>query len=195
MKEVNYVSIIIFLRFNKFVTNETVQLINVNYSKREYKIMGIDYFNKIKRSKINNTRKKINNPKISVIIPIYNCEKTIELSLKSIYFQNINDIEIILVNDLSPDNSSKIIEVIINNKKNMGTLYSRSIGALKSKGEYLIGLDNDDFFSYEEMLETSYLNAKKNDFDIVEIKSFNIPNYNPRYREVRNGNYIYHSSA
>ena len=74
----------------------------------------------------------------------------------------------------------------------MGTLYSRSIGALKSKGEYLIGLDNDDFFSYEEMLETSYLNAKINDFDIVEIKSFNIPNYDPRYREIRNGNYIYH---
>ena len=62
-----------YYKFNKFVTNETVQLINVNYSKREYKIMGIDYFYKIKRSKINNRRKKINNPKISVIIPIYNC--------------------------------------------------------------------------------------------------------------------------
>ena len=190
-----------YYKFNKLVTSETVRLINVNYTKREYKIMGFDYFNKLKRSKLNNTKQKINNPKISVIIPIYNCEKTIELSLKSIYFQNINDIEIILVNDLSPDNSSKVIEefqnidkriVIIKNKKNMGTLYSRSIGALKSKGEYLIGLDNDDFFSYEEMLETSYLNAKINDFDIVEIKSFNIPNYNPRYREVRNGNYIYH---
>ena len=190
-----------YYKFNKLVSNETVKLINVNYTKREYKIMGINYFNKLKRSKLNNTRKKINNPKISVIIPIYKCEKTIELSLKSIHFQNINDIEIILVNDFSPDNSSKIIEelqnfdkriVIINNKKNMGTLYSRSIGALKSKGEYLIGLDNDDFFSYEELLETSYLNAKINDFDIVEIKSFNIPNYDPRYREIRNGNYIYH---
>ena len=71
-----------YYKFNKFVTNETVQLINVNYSKREYKIMGIDYFNKIKRSKINNKRKKINNTKISVIITIYNCEKNIELSLK-----------------------------------------------------------------------------------------------------------------
>jgi hypothetical protein len=77
-----------YYKFNKLVTNETVKLINVNYTKREYKIMGIDYFNKLKRSKINNTRKKINNPKISVIIPIYNCEKTIELSLKSIHFQN-----------------------------------------------------------------------------------------------------------
>ena len=74
----------------------------------------------------------------------------------------------------------------------MGTLYSRSIGALKAKGEYLIGLDNDDFFSYEEILETIYLNAKINDFDIVEIKSLNIPNYEPSYEEVRNGNYIYH---
>ena len=188
-------------KFNKLVTNETVKLINVNYTKREYKIMGIEYLNKLKRSKINNTKEKINNPKISVIIPIYNCQNTIELSLKSIHFQSINDIEIILVNDLSPDNSSQIIEdiqkldqriIIINNKKNMGTLYSRSIGALKANGEYLIGLDNDDFFSYEEMLKTSYLNGKINDFDIVEIKSLNIPNYEPRYRQIRNGNYIYH---
>ena len=46
-------------KFNKLVTNETVKLINVNYTKREYKIMGIEYLNKLKRSKINNTRKKI----------------------------------------------------------------------------------------------------------------------------------------
>ena len=143
----------------------------------------------------------INNPKISVIIPIYNCQQTIELSIKSIHFQNINDLEIILVNDLSSDNSSQLIEsfqnidkriVIINNKRNMGTLYSRSIGALKSKGEYIIGLDNDDFFSFEEMLQNTYLNAKKNDFDIVEVKSLNIPNYEPRLKQIKNGNYIYH---
>lgn len=190
-----------YYNFNKFVNNETVKLINLNYTKRQYKIMGLEYLNKIKRSKINNTRNKVNNPKISVIIPIYNCQNTIELSLKSIHFQNINDLEIILINDLSSDNSSQIIEsfqnidqriVIIKNKKNMGTLYSRSIGALKAKGEYLIGLDNDDFLSFEKMLETSYLNAKINDFDIAEIKSLNIPNYDPRYKEVRNGNYIYH---
>jgi glycosyltransferase involved in cell wall biosynthesis len=190
-----------YYNFNKLVNNETVKLINLNYTKRQYKIMGLEYLNKIKRSKINNTRNKVNNPKISVIIPIYNCQNTIELSLKSIHFQNINDLEIILINDLSSDNSSQIIEsfqnidqriVIIKNKKNMGTLYSRSIGALKAKGEYLIGLDNDDFLSFEKMLETSYLNAKINDFDIAEIKSLNIPNYDPRYKEVRNGNYIYH---
>jgi glycosyltransferase involved in cell wall biosynthesis len=136
-----------------------------------------------------------------VIIPIYNCEKTIELSIKSIHFQNLNELEIILVNDHSSDNSSKIIEQlknidnrirIINNKKNMGTLYSRSIGALNSRGEYVIGLDNDDFFCSKDILQNVYLNGKINDFDIVEIKSLNIPNYNPKFMQIKNGNYINH---
>ena len=140
--------------------------------------------------------KAIKHPKLSVVIPIYNCAKTIELSIKSINFQSLKELEIILINDLSSDNSSFVIEQlkqydkrirIINNKRNMGTLYSRSIGALKSKGEYIIGLDNDDFFSYEYVLETVYLNAKINNFDIVEIKSLNIPNYSPKIKEIRNG--------
>ena len=62
---------------------------------------------------------------------------------------------------------------------------------IKNNILYLIGLDNDDFFSYKQIFKTSYLSANINYFDIVEIKSFNIPNYNPRYREVRNGNKIY----
>ena len=191
----------LYYQLNKIVNNETVKLINLNFTKKQYKRKGLDFLNKIKKSHINNKTKQFKHPKISVIIPIYNCEKTIELSLKSIYFQNLMELEIILVNDLSSDNSSKIIQHlqnfdkrirIINNKRNMGTLYSRSIGALKAKGEYLIGLDNDDFFSYEGILDTVYLNAKVNKFDIVEIKSLNIPNYSPKYKQIRNGNYIYH---
>ena len=187
--------------FNKIVNNETVQLINLNFTKKQYKIKGLEFLNKIKRNKLNNITKQFKHPKISIIIPIYKCEKTIELSIKSINYQNLKELEIILVNDFSPDNSSLVIKKmnefdkrikIINNKKNMGTLYSRSIGALKSKGEYIIGIDNDDFFSYENILETVYLNSKINDFDIVEIKSLNIPNYYPKYKQIRNGNYIYH---
>ena len=53
---------------------------------------------KIKRNKINNIKKPINNnPKISVIIPIFNCEKTIELTVKSVHFQNLKELEIILI--------------------------------------------------------------------------------------------------
>ena len=42
----------------------------------------------------------------------------------------------------------------------MGTLYSRSIGALNANGEYIIGLDNDDLFLFEKTLETIYLKGK-----------------------------------
>ena len=190
-----------FYLFNKVVNNENVKLINLNYTKKQYARRGLEFLHKIKNENINNKKKQINHPKISVIIPVYNCEKTIELSIKSIHFQNLNELEIILVNDLSTDNSSKIIEQlknidnrirVINNKKNMGTLYSRSIGALNSRGEYVIGLDNDDFFCAKDILQNVYLNGKINDFDIVEIKSLNIPNYNPKFMQIKNGNYINH---
>lgn len=187
--------------FNKFVTKETVKLFNLNFTKEQYKIKGIEFLNKIKKSKLNNYTKPINHPKISVLIPIYNCEKTIELSIKSINFQSFKELEIILVNDLSKDNSSTIIEElsnfdkrirIIKNKKNMGTFYSRSLGALNAKGDYIIGLDNDDLFLCEDILETIYFNAKINNFDIAEIKSLNIPNYSPSYKQIRSGYFIYH---
>ena len=120
------------------------------------------------------------------------------MAIKSILFQNLKDIEIILINDFSSDNSSKIIKEmqsfdkrikLINNNKNMGTLYSRCIGALNAKGEYIIGLDNDDLFLYEEVLETVYLNAKFNYFDIVEIKSLNIPDYKPNIESIKKGEF------
>ena len=85
-------------------------------------------------------------PKISVIVPMFNCEKTIKPTLRSIQNQNMSKIEILLINDFSSDNTFKIINKIskndkrikiINNHKNMGTLFSRCIGALISKGEYI----------------------------------------------------------
>ena len=83
------------------------------------------------------------NPKISAIIPVYNSKNFISRAIKSIQNQNILNIEIILVNDFSTDDTLSEIEKIqkedprikiINNKKNMGILYSRSIGALSAKG-------------------------------------------------------------
>jgi cellulose synthase/poly-beta-1,6-N-acetylglucosamine synthase-like glycosyltransferase len=51
-----------------------------------------------------------NESKITAIIPVFNCQKSIKSSIRSIQNQNMNEIEILLVNDLSQDNSSKIIE-------------------------------------------------------------------------------------
>ena len=85
-------------------------------------------------------------PKITAFIIIYNAEKTILSSIRSIQNQNMADIELLLVDDYSIDNSLKIIEKcqkedkrikLIKNKKNRGALYSRSLGVLNSKGKYI----------------------------------------------------------
>ena len=161
---------------------------NLKIIKKNAKIYNINFFN----FGLNIFNK---NPKISVIIPIYNCQNSIELSLSSIQNQNMKDFEIILVNDYSNDNSSKIINKlknidnrikIINNQKNMGTLYSRCIGVLNAKGKYIFALDNDDTFLDEDIFETIYYIAQKYCYDIVEFKSFNIPNYHPKINEIKN---------
>ena len=141
------------------------------------------------------------NPKISIIIPIYNCENTIELSISSIQNQNFLDFEIILVNDFSSDNSSAIIEKIqnrdkriklLNNIRNMGTLYSRCIGTLKSKGKYIFPLDNDDLFLSGNLFENIYEVAEFYNYDIIEFKSFTISSYNPNINDIKESIFNHH---
>ena len=128
------------------------------------------------------------NPKISVVIPVYNCNKTIKAAVRSIQNQNMGDIEIILVNDLSKDNTSKIIQElseedprikIINNKKNSGTLYSRNIGILNSKGKYVMNLDNDDLFLDNEVFDDIYKEMNNTNFDIIGFNELEAHNYDP----------------
>ena len=123
--------------------------------------------------------KSSENPKISVVIPVYNSQEFIDRSIKSIQNQNILNLEIILVNDYSKDETLPFIEnkqiedpriKIINNKKNMGILYSRSIGALSSKGEYIFPLDHDDMFLNNDIFETISKIADKGNFDIVQFR-------------------------
>jgi glycosyltransferase involved in cell wall biosynthesis len=119
------------------------------------------------------------NINVTVIIPVYNSEKTINYSISSIQQQNLTNLEIILVNDFSIDNSINIILSfqkndsrikLINNKQNYGTLYSRSIGALSSKGAYIFSLDNDDKFFGEDSLDYIYKQAKEGNYDIINFK-------------------------
>ena len=89
--------------------------------------------------------KKVESPKISIITPIYNQEKNLYRYLMSIQNQEFYDLEIILIDDLSNDNSLKVLEklkeideriILIKNKKRKGTLMSRNIGSIKSKADY-----------------------------------------------------------
>ena len=90
----------------------------------------------------------------------------------------MEDFEIILVNDFSKDKTLSYITdlqkedpriKIINNLKNMGTLYSRSIGALSAKGKYIFTLDNDDIFVSSDVFSTIYDIAIKDNWDIIEF--------------------------
>lgn len=123
--------------------------------------------------------KESKNPKVSAIIPLYNCKNLVLKAIKSIQNQNMLNLEIILVNDFSTDNTLSIVEKvqkedprikIIKNKKNMGILYSRSIGALNAKGKYIFSLDNDDMFLDSDVFLTVSNISEKGNFDIVEFK-------------------------
>ena len=59
---------------------------------------------------------------------------------------------------------------IINNYKNMGTFYSRSIGILASNGKYILVIDNDDMFVDENLFYRLYKEAKKYNYDIIGFK-------------------------
>lgn len=114
-------------------------------------------------------------PILSVIIPVYNAKEHIEKCLNGILCQKLNNIEIIIINDKSTDNTDKILEeykkrdkriVLINNDKNIGTGASRNKGILFARGEYIGFVDNDDFISDDYFLNL-YNKIKENDFDIA----------------------------
>ena len=121
-----------------------------------------------------------NKPKISVIIPIYNGGKYLIYSLKSVLSQNMKDIEIIIIDDNSTDDSVKIIRnymkkderiKLIENKDNRKILFSKSIGALNSKGKYIIELDQDDMFIRNDAFNIIYKESEKNDIDVLNFAS------------------------
>lgn len=101
--------------------------------------------------------------KISVIVPIYNCEEYIERCLQSIINQTYKNLEIILINDGSTDGSIKICEkykqsdyrIKLINQKNSGVSVARNNGIEISTGEYITFVDSDDYIDskmYEELI-------------------------------------------
>ena len=119
------------------------------------------------------------NPKISAIIPLYNAKNFLSYSLRSIQNQNMKDIEIILVNDASTDNTLELIKEfmkederirLINNEKNRQILYSKSLAALNSNGKYIIQLDQDDIFIRDDIFDILYYHAENENLDIVQVR-------------------------
>lgn len=99
--------------------------------------------------------------KLSVIVPAYNAENTLGYCVQSIQRQRLKDIEIIIVNDGSTDNTREICEeiaendsrVLVINKKNEGLGLTRNVGINNSKGEYIGFVDADDKVDENYFLE------------------------------------------
>lgn len=111
----------------------------------------------------------MNNCKVSVIVAIYNVEEYLERCLNSLVNQTLREIEIILIDDGSTDNSSKICDdyakkdrrIVVIHKKNQGLGMARNSGLDLATGEYVVFVDSDDFVvknAYQEMYETIKLN-------------------------------------
>lgn len=111
---------------------------------------------------------KMENP-VSVIIPCYNSENSIEAAIYSVLNQTYKNIEIIVINDGSTDNSSKLIKQILHKYKsvnlietqNNGVSMARNTGLKLAKGKYIAFLDADDIYAenYIEVLVTAIENS------------------------------------
>jgi len=164
------------IRYNKFKRK------NISIKNIEENLMSfISYVKSIKEGNFKKIvyNKRYSNPKVSFISSVFNKEKYLDSFISSMQMQDLQEIEILLVDDFSTDNSSTIINnfikrdkriKMIKNKKNMGSLYSRAIGGNLAKGNYIIFFDCDDIILKEGILKT-YHHIIKYNLDIVQFLS------------------------
>ena len=117
------------------------------------------------------------NELVSIIVPIYNVEKYLEKCIISLINQTYKNIEIILVNDGSPDNSLNICKkyqstderIVVLDKTNGGLSDARNYGIERAKGKYITCVDSDDYV-LNDYVEFMYNNLKKDNADISICK-------------------------
>ena len=127
-----------------------------------------------------------NEPKISVIIPVYNVEKYLQKCLDSVINQTYKNLEIICINDGSPDNSGKILDeyakkdgrVIVIHQENAGVSAARNKGLEIATGEYIAFVDSDDWLEpecYELAVLAMQVNSNINlvtwSADVIDIEN------------------------
>ncbi|AHH46752.1 glycosyl transferase [Francisella tularensis subsp. holarctica PHIT-FT049] len=140
---------------------------------------------------------------ITLVIPIYNIENYLGRCLDSVINQTYKDLEIILVNDGSTDNSLEICEsyakedsrIKIINKNNGGLSSARNVGLDACKGDYVTFIDSDDWVSLD-YIEILYKNIIDNNADISIINAIKVKSQNNDFtlKEQKNLLHTYFSS-
>lgn len=157
--------------------------------------------------------------KISVIVPIYKVEDYLKQCVDSILNQSYKNLEVILVDDGSPDNSGKIADeyakidnrVVVIHKENGGLSDARNCGILKATGEYIMFIDSDDFLPVDacsclekeitarnaDYVVANYINCNE-DGTLWEKPIFNIEkykNFKLEIKDYKDSFFIMNSSA
>ena len=147
----------------------------------------------------------MNRPIISVVIPVYNVEAYIERCVNSVRNQTVENIEIILIDDGSPDQSPVLCDqyaekdrrVRVIHKKNGGLASARNRGITVATGKYIFFLDSDDWLE-KDGLQQLYELAQKYQVDFVRYRAFrtewpgmerNVPCRVETVREMQGGIY------
>jgi glycosyltransferase involved in cell wall biosynthesis len=145
-----------------------------------------------------------NKPMISVVIPSYNKQDILLKSVRSIQNQNFKNIEIIIVNDCSNDNSTEVFNYLLNtdpririihHKTNLGLWRTHLDGILYSKGQYIILFDAGDLYEDNYVLTDAYNVVEKYNLDSCKfifriIRSFKGLNKSEEYFHVENNETI-----
>lgn len=131
------------------------------------------------------------NKKISIILPAYNCENTIESAINSILSQTYENWELVIVNDGSTDMTTQVLsnyvensKIIIINQENLGPSVARNVGIASISGEYVAFIDSDDYFD-KNYLETMCRNMENNDLVICNYRCVG-NNMNSRVTRIQN---------
>lgn len=133
------------------------------------------------------------NPKVSIIVPVYNVEKYLDECVQSIQKQTYKNIEIILVDDGSPDHSPQMCDeyaqkdsrIKVIHKKNGGLSSARNAGIDAATGEYIMFIDSDDFI--EPIMVEKLLELKEN--TNTEVVACNIDKFEgSTYKTIKDKN-------
>jgi glycosyltransferase involved in cell wall biosynthesis len=130
------------------------------------------------------------NPKISVIVPVYNTGKILRDTIDSILHQTFKDFELILVDDGSKDVSANICDeytakdsrVHVIHKLNGGICDARNVGIQVSRGDYITFCDHDDLYR-SNILQKEYEAAQKGNYDIVHVGYCTVYDGGPKHNE------------
>gem|GEM_PF-4475847 len=156
-------------------TNTYFDIAKKTYTEEDLRTQSLRVWMKHKNTK-SATQSKRFDPKVSIVIPFFNVEEFIEDCIKSVLAQDYPNIEIIFVDDQSPDHSREIVERyaakdkrirLITHEQNQGLGPARNTGVNHSEGAYLLFLDSDDYFSTPRAVSTLVNEAQSSGCQVV----------------------------